>query len=364
MDVYKQLLDEETVRGERVAWIFRWILYGVVGCLAAVVYFLQGHQAGLFGMLLSIVPIAYNLILFPLIRRKRTHPWIRYASVTIDVLGLTLYNLVDTLFTSPLVPVTTATLLLYPPVIFLASLRLDRRLIAYATALSLITMNALYAFAQSRFDPAIAAKIVSADALGQVYRSVYVILSGCLMLFIPGTIKRLLENQRDVYEDSRVNYELSRRDILTGIANRRALEQHLEQELAKAARYGTEVAVLYLDLDEFKPINDRFGHEGGDFVLRETVRRLVSAVRDRDLVSRVGGDEFVLVVPLAEAGDNCDSLAERISASVRNPIALGDKEIRVGVSVGVAIFPADATTSGELIARADHRMLEKKKGAR
>jgi len=364
MDVYKQLLDEETVRGERIAWIFRWILYGVVSGLAVVVYFLQRHEAGLFGILLSIVPVFYNLLLFPLIRRRRSYPWIRYASVTIDVMGLTLYNLVDTLFTSPLVPVTTATLLLYPTVIFLASLRLDRRLIVYATALSLLTMNALYVFAQTRFDPAIAAQIVSADALGQVYRSMYVILLGGLMLFIPETINRLLKNQRDVYEDSRVNYELSRCDILTGIANRRALEQHLEQELAKAARDGTEVAVLYLDLDGFKPINDRYGHEKGDLVLRETVRRLAETVRDRDLVSRVGGDEFVLVVSLAEAGDRCRSLAKRIAASVRNPIALGDGEISVGVSVGIAIFPEDATTSGELIARADYRMLEKKKGAR
>jgi diguanylate cyclase (GGDEF)-like protein len=368
MDVYQKLLDEESIRGERVAWIFRWILYGVVSGLAAVVFFYQGHRAGLYGMLLSAVPVVYNLVLWPMIRQRKTYPWVRYLSVTIDVMGLTFYNAVDTIFTTPFVPATTAALLLYAPVIFLASLRLDRRLIVYATALSVVTMNALFACAYPRFDPAIASRIVSADVPGQVYRTLYVVLAGLLMLFVPGTISRLLKNQRDVYENYLESERLSMSDNLTGIANRRALEPWFARNIASAAHSGSALAVAYVDLDRFKPINDEWGHDAGDAVLREVASRLKEAVRDKDLVARVGGDEFVVALTVDESETGRRSIAETLSAriveSVARPIAVGDAVVTVGVSAGVAVYPDDGASMKRLIELADGRMLERKRGAR
>jgi diguanylate cyclase (GGDEF)-like protein len=358
------LLDGESVRGERVAWIFRWILYGVVSCLAAVVFFYQGHLAGLFGMLLSIVPIAYNLLLMKSIRNRRTYFWVRYLSVTIDVLGLTFYNVVDTIFTSPFVPATTAALLLYPPIIFLASLRLDRKLIVYCTLLSVVSMNALFAIAYPRFDPAVAARIVSADIPGQIYRTLYVILCGILMLFVPGTISRLLKNQRDVYADYRETVLLSQSDNLTGLANRRALEPWFEKWIPVATHGGTHLAVVYADLDLFKPINDTFGHDAGDAVLREVARRLESTVRDGDLVARVGGDEFVVALSVIEGDRSYSSIATRIVESLSKPVTLGDVSVSVSVSVGIAVFPDDGVSMKRLLELADGRMLESKRRAR
>lgn len=363
-DVYQTLLDAESVRGERVAWVFRWILYGVVACLAAVVYFYQGHLAGLFGMLLSIVPITYNLLLMKSIRNRRTYPWVRYLSVTIDVLGLTFYNAVDMVFTSPFVPATTAALLLYPSIVFLASLRLDRNLIVYCTALSVLSMNVLFAVAYPRFDPAVASRIVSADIPGQIYRTLYVILSGVLMLFVPGTISRLLKNQRDVYEDYRETVLLSQSDNLTGLANRRALEPWFEKWIPVATHGGTKLAIVYADLDLFKPINDTWGHEAGDAVLREIARRLESTVRDGDLVARVGGDEFVIALSVTEGDRSYSSLSSRIVDSIVKPITIGDVSVSVSVSVGIAVFPDDGSSMKRLIELADGRMLESKRASR
>ncbi len=368
MDVYQTLLDGESIRGERVAWIFRWILYGVVSGLAAVVFFYQGHRAGLYGMLLSVVPVTYNLLLWPMIRKRRAYPWVRYLSVTIDVMGLTFYNAVDTVFTTPFVPATTAALLLYPSIIFLASLRLDRRLIVYATALSVVTMNALFACAYPRFDPEVASRIVSADIPGQVYRTLYVILSGSLMLFVPGTISRLLKNQRDVYENYRESERLSMSDNLTCLANRRALEPWFERNIAGAAHSGSSIAVVYFDLDRFKPINDKWGHDAGDTVLKAVALRLKDAVRDHDLVARIGGDEFLVALSVDEGeGDVrsiAESLAERIVESVVRPIDVGDAVVTVGASAGVAVYPDEGASMKRLIELADGRMLERKRGAR
>ncbi len=315
-------------------------------------------------MLLSVIPILYNLLLLKSIRNRRTYFWVRYVSVTIDVLGLTFYNAVDMVFTSPFVPATTAALLLYPSIVFLASLRLDRTLIVYCTVLSIVSMNVLFAIGYPRFDPAIASHIVSADIPGQIYRTLYVILSGVLMLFVPGTISRLLKNQRDVYEDYRETVLLSQSDNLTGLANRRALEPWFEKWIPVATHGGTRLAVVYADLDLFKPINDTFGHDAGDAVLREVARRLEATVRDGDLVARVGGDEFVIALSVTESDRSYSSIATRIVESISKPVMLGDVSVSVSVSVGIALFPDDGMSMKRLIELADGRMLESKRASR
>ncbi len=364
MDIYQILLQQEAVRGERTAWIFRWVLYGLVLILAAAVYFIQGRIVGLYGMLMAAATLVYNAALSRFILRKCEYRWIRYVSVTIDIVALTTYNALDTIYNSALVPVTTAALLLYPVVLFLAALRLDRRLIVYATLVSVLATNLLYAYAYPHFDPAIAPHLVSADILGQAYRSVYLVLCGFLMFFVPGTVTRLLRNQQEIHNKSRANYELAHRDTLTGLANRRRLEDYLPQEIARAAREQTKLGVLFMDLDGFKPINDELGHDVGDLVLQEIGRRLNTTVRGYDLAVRMGGDEFVVILSSVESEENCRQLAERIRSALTQVIEIEGQAMRLGVSIGCALFPNHGTSQDELVEAADKAMLQEKRERR
>jgi diguanylate cyclase (GGDEF)-like protein/PAS domain S-box-containing protein len=189
------------------------------------------------------------------------------------------------------------------------------------------------------------------------------------LLWIEAHANPLLDEHGDVrgavasYDDVTVRVERDRRtrheadtDPLTGLANRRALERTLHAALARAQARGRSVAVLVLDLDGFKAVNDRHGHAAGDEALREVARRLRRCVRERDLVARMGGDEFVVV--LTDLGaDAAAGTVQRVRAALAQPIAL-DHKVAVGLqaAIGVATHPADATTVLDLLAVADRGM--------
>lgn len=157
-------------------------------------------------------------------------------------------------------------------------------------------------------------------------------------------------------EQERQTY-LALHDALTDLPNRRALDYHLERALARAARYQRLVAVGMLDLDDLKPINDRYGHAAGDRVLVEVARRLRDSLRSEDSVARVGGDEFVLVFEDLAGEDDLAGLLERLWQSLQQPIAFGESNIEVTVSLGIALYPSHAQASGEQLLRlADQAM--------
>ena len=172
--------------------------------------------------------------------------------------------------------------------------------------------------------------------------------------------------EQDLRDLAAVLSERAVRDPLTGLANRALLEERLRAALSRDARAETRTAVLFLDLDGFKQVNDLHGHDAGDAVLRAVARRLSTAVRPSDTVARLGGDEFVVLVDAAEPGA-VDALVERLRAAVVEPLQVkGAGRLQVGVSIGTALAdggrPAGESELRSLLRRADEAMYLDKRG--
>ncbi|MGE5170413.1 MAG: diguanylate cyclase domain-containing protein [Rudaea sp.] len=168
----------------------------------------------------------------------------------------------------------------------------------------------------------------------------------------------ITEAQRQQEEIERLAYY----DPLTRLPNRRLLSDRIEQALAVAARHATRVAVCYLDLDRFKPINDSYGHEVGDRLLVEVAHRLQAAVRAQDTVARLGGDEFVLLLTDLRSESESEPILERVLQVVGERFALGDGHTaEISASIGIAFFPGDGSDADALLRHADHAMYEAKR---
>jgi diguanylate cyclase (GGDEF)-like protein/PAS domain S-box-containing protein len=154
---------------------------------------------------------------------------------------------------------------------------------------------------------------------------------------------------------------MAQHDTLTGLANRAMLMEQLERQIALAKRHGHGVALLYLDLDGFKPVNDRFGHNMGDQVLQIVAERFHKVIRDGDLLCRQGGDEFVVLVPEAGNTDELLSMAWKLVEASRAAFLELDKSIEISASVGIARFPEHGNTSEQLLAAADNAMYSAKR---
>jgi diguanylate cyclase (GGDEF)-like protein/PAS domain S-box-containing protein len=160
---------------------------------------------------------------------------------------------------------------------------------------------------------------------------------------------------------------LAYHDVLTGLPNRAMFQEHLELALARARRHQLAVAVLFLDLDDFKPVNDTHGHEVGDEVLQHAARRIRSAARDTDLVARQGGDEFLVLLADLVGGDVEAVMAvvrrasERIADSIAEPIRLRAATLSIRASIGSAVFPFGAGDAPSLLRLADEAMYERKR---
>jgi diguanylate cyclase (GGDEF)-like protein/PAS domain S-box-containing protein len=149
-------------------------------------------------------------------------------------------------------------------------------------------------------------------------------------------------------------------DALTGLANRRLFNEHLSLALALAARRNCPVAVLFLDLDHFKLVNDTLGHTMGDVLLQEVAKRLKSCVREGDAVARVGGDEFTIVLQDLETRDAAAVVAQKVLRAIAAPIEMTGHRLYVTVSIGITIFPDDGADAETLLKNADNAMYRAK----
>jgi len=145
-------------------------------------------------------------------------------------------------------------------------------------------------------------------------------------------------------------------DALTGLPNRGLLLDRFDRALAQASRRDGHVAVLMFDLDDFKLVNDRFGHGVGDQLLQGVARRLEATTRDADTVCRYGGDEFVILLPEVDGRQGAVAVAQKVQASLSGPFLVNGYSITVGACIGVAVYPVDGIAPSHLLQRADVAM--------
>jgi diguanylate cyclase (GGDEF)-like protein len=165
-----------------------------------------------------------------------------------------------------------------------------------------------------------------------------------------------LNEMKEVEKAALASSWLAEHDTLTGLANRRFLERILDENIRLAALEDNNIAVFFIDIDDFKKVNDEYGHDTGDHVLQAVAARLLSVFREGDYVARVGGDEFVVVTPGVSDVGNIALMADKVVASFNKPVAIAERQISVSMSVGLALFPEHGRSSQELIRRADEAM--------
>lgn len=154
--------------------------------------------------------------------------------------------------------------------------------------------------------------------------------------------------------------QMAHYDLLTGLPNRIFFYDRVECMLEHARRYRDQLALLYLDLDSFKPVNDELGHDAGDLLLKEVARRLQASTRKSDSVARIGGDEFVVLLSKIETPDAASLVADKIIAAMAHPFDIEGNRCSIGVSIGIAIFPKDGSDSSLLVKKADAAMYRAK----
>lgn len=171
---------------------------------------------------------------------------------------------------------------------------------------------------------------------------------------------RLRRLMRDYNQQQKLR-DMAHIDSLTGIPNRSLFMDRLTQSVEVAKRYKHMLIVLFLDLDRFKVINDTFGHDTGDLLLKETAHRLGNCTRKADTIARLGGDEFVVIMARVEEVQEAETVASKIITSLSQPFLLGEHVCSISVSIGISVFPSDANSAEDLIKKSDEAMYSAKK---
>lgn len=166
-----------------------------------------------------------------------------------------------------------------------------------------------------------------------------------------------------ILREQRISH-LAYHDDLTGLPNRTLFMDRLDRAVSLARRKGAQLAVAMLDLDGFKAVNDTFGHEAGDLLLKAVSGRLKDCLRESDTVSRLGGDEFAVLLPVVEGARGAMQTAQRMLAALGRPFILGGEEISIGASLGVAMMASPVCEASDLLKQADRAMYRVKRSGK
>lgn len=178
-----------------------------------------------------------------------------------------------------------------------------------------------------------------------------------LLQFVSTQIATAIERKQ---AEDQLRYA-ARHDLLTGLPNRSLFQQHFETAMAEARRDGQRVFLLFLDLDDFKRVNDSFGHDTGDQLLREVAQRIRGCVRESDTVARVGGDEFVVLLRHLAQPRHAEAVAEVIRNALHQPMRISGQQLQVSASIGIATYPDHGDKETQLLRHADGAMYASKK---
>ena len=182
-----------------------------------------------------------------------------------------------------------------------------------------------------------------------------------------GAITHFVGVKEDITELKRLQDQTARMahyDQLTGLPNRFLFLDRLKQTLVQSKRRDTTFALLYMDLDDFKAINDSYGHAAGDHLLVAVGQRLQGCVRETDTVARMGGDEFTVLLTDIHGLEDVERIAGMIIQAISNPFPIDDVVCKVGISIGIALFPLDGLDADPLLSTADTALYQVKKGGR
>jgi diguanylate cyclase (GGDEF)-like protein/PAS domain S-box-containing protein len=178
---------------------------------------------------------------------------------------------------------------------------------------------------------------------------------------------RMIGTHADITERKNMEEQLrhlAQFDMLTQLPNRGLIADRLKQAVAYAKREKAQLALMFLDLDKFKPVNDNLGHEVGDLLLKQVAQRLQVCIRASDTVARIGGDEFVVLLPLIDSEQDATVVAEKILVALNQDFLIGAHTIHISSSIGIAIFPQHGNDDKELTINADTAMYYAKKEGR
>ena len=179
-----------------------------------------------------------------------------------------------------------------------------------------------------------------------------------------GQVTKLLGYSQDITAQKTSEQQLVHRaehDSLTDLPNRGLFIDRLRSGIARAKRNNQPLALLFVDLNDFKPVNDEYGHQTGDRLLRVVAQRLMAAVREVDTVARVGGDEFAVILEAITDADDAAIVAVKIAECIGEPFSIGSHTLRIGASTGIAIFPGDGDEVSTLLQHADAQMYRAKR---
>lgn len=364
VDRFEEIFKSESLRGEKIHLKLNWFLYTIILILSSFVYFVQSNEAGKYGIILSSANLLYNLFITLLIFKKKSVVLLSYITMFLNVLSLTIYSYIDACNTSTIVSATTAAVLLYPVIIFLASLRMDKFLIIWTSILSIVSMDGLYFWFYSSFDQYIVKQKISTDVFSQTYRTIYLIIISVLIYSVPRSMHRVLRKQEQLAKESFENKENAQRDPLTGLYNRLYFKQHLLNCIEESKSFEYKFALLFIDLDGFKQLNDTYGHNVGDFVLKSIAEDITSSVGENDIVARIGGDEFIIVMSQLSDLQAVENFSYKILSAITRKRIYKDIELLIGASIGISLYPDDTKNLEQLIKYADEAMYKVKRSGK